>query len=135
MIRVVDASVVVAALVDSGPDGTWAEAELGAGPLMAPHLLAVEVTSVLRKALLANVISSDVASLAYADFLDLAIELYPFEPLAPRVWELRATVTPYDAWYVALAEELRAPLVTLDKKLSRATGPRCSFRTRAAKRA
>ena len=46
---------------------------------------------------------------------------------ADRVWELRSTVTAYDAWYVALAETLDATLATLDEKLSRATGPRCAF--------
>ncbi|MEY4579670.1 MAG: hypothetical protein RL701_4373 [Pseudomonadota bacterium] len=38
MTLVVDASVVVAMLVDSGPDGQWAELELSADDLAAPHL-------------------------------------------------------------------------------------------------
>jgi hypothetical protein len=33
---VVDASIVVAALVDSGPDGSWAETVLAAELLVAP---------------------------------------------------------------------------------------------------
>ena len=53
------------------------------------------------------------------------MELYPFTPVARRVWELRANLTSYDAWYVALAEVLDFPLVTLDLKLSRVPGPRC----------
>ena len=53
------------------------------------------------------------------------MELYPFAPVAHRVWELRANLTSYDAWYVALAEILDFPLETLDLKLSRAPGPRC----------
>lgn len=53
------------------------------------------------------------------------MEVYPFAPLADRVWELRANLTSYDAWYVALAEVLQFPLVTLDRRLSRASGPRC----------
>jgi hypothetical protein len=47
---VVDASVVVAALVDGGVDGEWAEAVLVSAPLAAPHLLLVEVANVLRRA-------------------------------------------------------------------------------------
>jgi predicted nucleic acid-binding protein len=47
--------------------------------------------------------------------------------VAARVWELRRSITAYDACYVALAEQLRAPLATLDRKLSRASGPRCAF--------
>jgi predicted nucleic acid-binding protein len=46
-------------------------------------------------------------------------------PLLARCWELRATLTAYDAAYVALAELLQAPLVTADGKLSGADGPRC----------
>lgn len=64
---------------------------------------------------------------AHSDLLDLGIELYPFRPFAERVWELRSNLTAYDAWYVALAEVLDWPLLTLDRRLSRATGPRCEI--------
>lgn len=127
MTVVLDASVVVAALVDSGPDGAWAEAALTDPALAAPHHLPVEVASILRRAILAGDISGDTASLAHADLLDLRIELFPYRPLASRVWQLRDNVTSYDAWYVALAERLDAPLATLDGRLVRAPGPRCRF--------
>ena len=42
-----------------------------------------------------------------------------------RAYELRATVTVYDAVYVALAEALDCPLLTADARLARAPGPRC----------
>ena len=125
---VIDASVVVAALVGAGAEGDWASAVMLAGPLSAPHLLLVEVASVLRRAAAAGDISPDAASLAYADMLDLRIELYPFAPLAVRVWELRHNVRCYDAWYVALAELLGAPIATLDRRLAKSAGPRCEFR-------
>lgn len=129
MILVIDAALVVAALVDSGPDGAWAEERLVAGALVAPHLLTVEVTNILRRAVIGGGLSSDAASMAHADLLDLRVELFPFAPFASRVWELRENVTAYDAWYVALAESLDAPLATLDTRLSRAAGPRCRFET------
>jgi predicted nucleic acid-binding protein len=44
--------------------------------------------------------------------------------LLPRAWALRATLTAYDAVYVALAEALDAPLVTRDARLARAPGVR-----------
>jgi len=40
------------------------------------------------------------------------------------MWSLRANVSAYDACYVALAETLRAPLVTADRKLIRALAHR-----------
>jgi predicted nucleic acid-binding protein len=126
-VKVVDASVVVSALVDAGTTGQWAEDQLRQQPLAAPHLLPAEVANVLRRAEGAGELSSEVASLAFQDLLDLAIDLYPFEPLAARVWQLRPAVSAYDSWYVALAESLDSPLATLDQRLAAAPGPRCEF--------
>ena len=130
MSLVVDSSVIVAALVDGGPDGSWAQ-ELLIDDLAAPHLLPVEVANVLRRAAAAGQVSEDVASLAHADLLDLRLELVPYEAVADRVWQLRHNLTAYDAWYVAVAELLDAPLATLDRRLVEAPGPRCEFRTPA----
>jgi predicted nucleic acid-binding protein len=126
---VVDASVVVAALVDPGPVGRWAEAALTSAPLAAPHLMPVEAANILRRAALAGDISAEVASLAHGDLVDLRVALFPYSPFAARVWDLRANVTAYDAWYVALAESLGARVATLDVRLSRAPGVRCEFAT------
>ena len=127
MTLVVDASMVVAGLVDSGTDGRSAEALLAGDSLAAPHLLTAEAANILRRSALAGVISAEQASLAHADLLDLRVELFPYAPFASRVWELRENVTCYDAWYVAIAEALGAPLVTLDTRLAKAPGPRCRF--------
>ena len=127
MTAVVDASVVVAALIDDGPAGRWAEELVASTALAAPHLMPVEVANILRRAALAGDVSDDIASLAHADLVALAVELFPYDVLAERVWELRGAVTTYDGWYVALAESLKAPLATLDARLARAPGPRCRF--------
>jgi predicted nucleic acid-binding protein len=124
---VVDASMVVAALVDSGADGRWAEPLLTSDSLAAPHLIMAEAANILRRSALAGAISAEQASLAHADLLDLRVELFPYAPFASRVWELRENVTCYDAWYVAIAEALNAPLATLDARLAKAPGPRCRF--------
>lgn len=128
MTIVVDASVVVAALVDSGATGEWAEALL-TSDLASPQLLHVEVANVLRRAVNASDITDDLASLAHADLVDLRVELVPYELVGARVWELRNNLTAYDAWYVAAAELLGAPLATLDQRLVASPGPTCSFRT------
>ena len=124
---VVDASVCVAALVDDGSEGRWAETLFTGAPFSAPQLLLVESTNVLRRLAAAGRLSDLDASIAHRDLLALPIELYPFEPFAERVWSLRHNVSAYDACYVALAEALDAPLATLDRKLSNAAGPRCDF--------
>ncbi len=129
MTLVVDASLVVSALVDAGSTGRWAESLLAAGPLSAPHLMPVEVANILRRAAARGEISPDIASMAHADLLDLRLELFPYAPFASRVWELRENVTSYDAWYVALAEFLGSNVATLDLRLARAAGPQCGFET------
>jgi predicted nucleic acid-binding protein len=70
----------------------------------------------------------EVAALAHTDLVQLLVTSFPFEPLADRVWELHPTVTAHDAAFVALAEELDAPLWTLDRRLAGSSGPRCTFR-------
>lgn len=128
MTVVIDASALVAALVDSGPDGRWAERFLHED-LAAPHLLPVEAANVLRRAALKRDISDDVASLAHGDLLDLRIELVPYALVAERTWELRHNLTAYDASYVAVAELLDVPLATFDQRLVRSAGPTCTFLT------
>ena len=125
MSAVVDASVLVAARVDSQLDGPWARAVIIDAPLAAPELALVEATNVVRRLELSGTVSRAEAAAAHRDLLRLRIRLHRFAPFAGRVWELRANLTAYDAWYVALAEALDWPLYTLDRRLSRASGPRC----------
>jgi predicted nucleic acid-binding protein len=125
--RVIDASVVVAALLDSGPTGRWAESVLEGGPLAAPHHMPLEVAGILRRATLSGDLDGAAAHEAHDDLLRLPVELVEYGPVAARAWALRHTVSLYDGWYVALAERLDAPLATLDRHLTRAPGPACSF--------
>lgn len=119
--------MVVAALVDREATGEWAESVLLGDALAAPHLMPVETANVLRRMARAGDISDDVASLAHGDLSALRAEWFGYAPFAARAWELRANVTAYDAWYVALAEALDVTLATLDARLANATGPRCEF--------
>jgi predicted nucleic acid-binding protein len=125
---VVDSSAVAAAYLDGGSDGEWAREQLARTVLVAPAHLFVEVSNVLRRAVLSGLVGRDVAALAHDDLVQLPVTVFPFEPLAARVWELHPSVTSHDAVYVALAEALNVPLVTLDRRLARASGPTCEFR-------
>jgi predicted nucleic acid-binding protein len=122
---VCDASAVVAALLDSGDDGQWAATQLTGGELYAPTLLPFECANVIRRQELARTISPDLATQAHVDLLDLAIDYWPYEALAERIWELRVNLSSYDAAYIALAEVLDATVVTLDRRMQRAPGLRC----------
>ena len=127
MSAVVDASLLVAATSDAGAEGQWAEGVVRAGGLVAPHLALVEATNILRRFELEGRLSHKEAGAAARDLLLFDLELVPFAPFAERVWKLRANVTSYDAWYVAVAEGCDLPLATLDRRLARASGPRCRF--------
>jgi predicted nucleic acid-binding protein len=124
---VVDSSVLVAALVDTGPHGDWAESVLAGGSLCAPELALAEATNIFRRLERAKLITTPEANAARNDLMQLDIDLFPFEPFADRIWELRHNVTSYDAWYVALAEALKLPLATLDEPLSKSNGITCEF--------
>jgi predicted nucleic acid-binding protein len=126
---VVDSSVVVAALVDTGDNGAWAEKILQQDGLYAPKLLRVEAANVLRRLERGKEISEQEANAAFEELMELDVELHAFEPFSERVWELRHNVTSYDGWYVALCEALNLPLATLDGRLAKAEGPKCRFLT------
>jgi len=124
---VVDSSVLIAALVDTGAQGAWAERILADGTLHAPELVRAEAANILRRLERATLITAPEANGAYEDLMLLELNLFAFEPFADRIWALRHNVTSYDAWYVALAEALRLPLATLDDRLSRSNGVACEF--------
>jgi predicted nucleic acid-binding protein len=90
--------------------------------LAAPHVIDLEVAHVLRRLHLGGELTGARGAEALDDFAALPIERISHEPLLARIWALRANVTAYDAAYIALAEALDAPLLTLDRRLANATG-------------
>ncbi|GAA0678580.1 PIN domain-containing protein [Kitasatospora atroaurantiaca] len=126
---VVDASALVLALADEGERGEAARAALAAdGEWVAPEHVVIEVMQSLRGLYLARELgAARVAELA-AQLPGLAIRKVEVAPLLGRIWELKDNLTPDDAAYVAVAEQLGAPLVTADLRLMRASGPRCEIR-------
>ena len=122
---VVDASVLAPALADDGPDGDRARGRLRGEVLTAPEVIDLEVASVLRRAAAGGRLPERRAHLALTDLVDLPLRRAGHRVLLRRCWELRHTVTSYDAAYVALAEALGVVLVTADARLSRAPGTTC----------
>jgi predicted nucleic acid-binding protein len=70
MTVVIDASFVVAGLVDNGPLGSWADGVLAGEPLVAPHLMPAEAANILRRSALTGELAAEVAALAHADLHD-----------------------------------------------------------------
>ena len=94
----------------------------------ASDLVDVETVSVLRKRWLAGGITQQRFSTAVDDLEAIELERYPTLPLMRRAYALRANVTAYDAAYIALAEILGCELLTGDRRLAAAQGPRCAIR-------
>ena len=124
---VIDASVLAVALMDDGPDGDVVRRRLRGEDLAAPALIDLEVASVWRGLARGGLLDPRRAALALDDLLEMPVRRVDHTPLLARCWELRDNLTIYDAAYVALAEALQVPLLTGDRRLSRATGPRCSI--------
>lgn len=126
---VVDAAAVHDFLLDDGPRGSWAIETLAhADSVHAPHLIDYEVVSSIRRRTLAREIPLARAEQALDVFALMSLQRHALKSFLARIWELRARLSAYDAAYVALAEALRAPLVTTDSRLARAHGHRAEIR-------
>lgn len=126
---VVDASAVADALLDGGDRGRWASAALRTEELHAPQLVEYEVVAVIRKWVLLGKASPAKGEQALVELSRLPMRRYPATPFARRIWGLRASISVYDASYVALAEALSCPLVTTDERLARAHGHEAEIRS------
>lgn len=120
---IVDTSVVVSALL--GHDA--ARRALGGQRLVAPHLIDVEVAHALRGLVVGAKLGVDDGHRLLEAWAQLKVDRLPMTGLLGRVWELRDNLTAYDAVFVAAAERHGLPLVTADRRLATAAGPRCSI--------
>jgi predicted nucleic acid-binding protein len=123
---VVDASVLANMLVYADGRGRKARGVLAGDPEWAvPEHWMAEVFSAVRGLERGNKISADSGRLAVTRLAQLAVDRVPLDELLDRMWELRPTVSGYDAAYVALAERRGLTLVTADGRLARAAMPYC----------
>lgn len=124
---VLDASAAIDWLLQT-PAGQRIEERIYArqDTLHSVHLLDVEFLQVLRRLVLQGILTPGRAEQAIEDLLALRITRYAPALLLPRIWRLRQNLTAYDAAYVALAEELRAPLITRDLRIAGAPGHRAA---------
>jgi len=128
MTLVVDASVLVEAV--GGAAGSKAandcrHALRASAPLVTTSFADIECLSAWRRQMFLGALETHEFSL-----LALALQRAPLTrvdcwALSDRIVELSPNLTPYDASYVALAEAVSAPLLTLDRRLASAPGLRC----------
>lgn len=117
---VIDASAIVEVLTaDPGDIPDLAHRIHDAEWMSAPDLLDYEVLNVLRKMLGRGDIDAELAESSRLALRDLRLTRHPLtDDMADRVWQLRHNVSAYDASYVTLAEHLRMPLITAERRLA-----------------
>ena len=122
---VVDASCLCEVLI-GGPGSEPIRRRLASDDdQAAPHVVDVEVFGFLRRERLRGRLDRTEADQAIEDLQAWPGERFGHRLLLPRAWQLRETVRGWDAVYVALAEAFDAVLLTTDRRLAAAPGPRC----------
>jgi predicted nucleic acid-binding protein len=118
---VLDASAAILALLNDAD----ARRSLATDTVVIPHLADSEVVSALRAQVRRGDLEAGAAGFALDRWARLGLHRIAVVGLSPRIWQLRDTLTAYDATYVALAEALACELVTADARLAQAPGPEC----------
>lgn len=126
---VVDASIVYEVVAQGVHRDVALSTLLMHGDVVTPAIVDAEVLGIIKRDRYRALLDDTAADLAVNDLLSWPAERFSITPLVERVWNLRANVRVWDAFYVALAEALDAPVVTMDQRLARAMGPRCEFIT------
>ena len=112
---VVDCSTLAGALFQE----SWhekASERIQGKTLHAPYLLQVEMASVASNKHKQGF--GDLAAKGLMRFAEMNIELHQIDPVGTLDLALRYKLSAYDAAYLWLAAELKAPLATFDEKLA-----------------
>lgn len=126
MIRVLDASAAVDALIPGSRNAAALNA-LGDADLYAPSIIDTEVMSALARLERAHSLTTAEADAAVEDWLRLPLERIGAPALTADAWTLRRSLRVTDAYYVALARRLVAPLITSDAALARSSVPHVTW--------
>lgn len=122
---VIDSSALFDVLLHEGVAGVHNHEQLRNRRLCAPELIAPELVSVVRRVVRLNRLLLPQAERVIQEYTALGISRFPHDDLIETAWEMRQTVSAYDAMYVALARELDLPLLTKDRKLLDAAQELC----------
>lgn len=123
---VVDASVLANMMAYTDQRGRKARAALSRDTRWAaPEHWKAEVFSAIRGLALGGKITEDRAVWALDRLPRLGMDHVSLDGLVSRMWGMHASISGYDAAYVALAEQRRLTLVTSDARLARAATAHC----------
>lgn len=115
-VAVIDASVWCDALLPGDRKVPTRQALEPYATLAAPEHLRLELVQVLRRHARSDLGTAQAAAIIGV-VRELPLTVVPTADLLDRIWELRDSLTAYDAAYAAAAEALDSPLLTRDKGL------------------
>lgn len=122
---VIDANVIAELIAgDKGLQNSITEMIQGKH-LSSPDFTHAAVLSSLRKSYLKQLLTRHDLWTALIEYLEMPISRHDSSDLLMNAMNYLHNVSAYDALYVALAESLNCPLVTLDHRLARAPGINC----------
>jgi predicted nucleic acid-binding protein len=124
---IVDASCLYEVVADTPVAEAIRQRLRADGEHGAPQVVDVEVMGVVRRHLSTGLLEPLAAEQAIEDLRMWPGERFGHRSLLERMWELRSSIRPADAAYVALAEAFEATLLTSDARLAKAPGPRCAI--------
>ena len=93
----------------------------------APELIDLEFVNALRGLALRGLADGEAIAEDIATWSNNEVVRCSSTSHLNRIWELRNNITPHDASYVALAEELGIPLITADRRLAAAAAQYCEI--------
>jgi predicted nucleic acid-binding protein len=115
---VADASAIVDRILRRPRARAIDRAIAGAAILHVPEHFHVEALSAFRHLVVRGELSARRAELAIAALARLRVMRHPVMAVADTIWELRDSLSAYDAAYLGVARRLDATLVTLDRALA-----------------
>lgn len=121
---VVDASAYVSVALGRATSALIGALETS-GHWVVPEHFRLEVTSAIRREWLHGALDRAALERLVVGVARSDVDVWPTSPLLPRILELAANTTPYDAAYLALGEELGCAVITADAKLAGVPRIRC----------
>jgi predicted nucleic acid-binding protein len=117
---VVDASVAVKWFLDEPGDREARTLVEGPEPLIAPQLIVAEVLNAIWRRLIAGEADVRQGPRVASALPKVLAQVHALAPLAARALEIAAELRhpAYDCFYLALAEDQSAKLVTADRRLA-----------------